>query len=60
MTYQVNVDVVKTATRNPEGLQWCSNLLLDLGCLAQDADSGPNTYLFVEAMPHKFGSYEPF
>ena len=47
------------ATRNPEGLQRCSDMLLDLGCLARDAGSGLNAHLFVEALPHKFGSYGP-
>ena len=56
--YQVNVDVIKTATRKPEGLQRCSDVLLDLGCLAWNAGPGPNTHLFVEAMPYKFGSNE--
>ena len=48
------MDVVETATRNPEGLQRCFDVLLDFGCLAWDAGSGPNSHLFVEAVPHKF------
>ena len=47
------------ATRNPEGLQRCSDVLLDLGYLARDAGSGPNPHLFVDAVLHKFGRYEP-
>ena len=51
MAYKVNVDVVETTTRNLEGLQRCSDMLLDLGCLARDAGSGQNPHMFVEAVP---------
>ena len=70
--YKVNVDVVQIATRNPEGLERCSDVLIDLGCLALDAGSGKtHTCLLrswhtnleamslLEVVPHKFGSYEP-
>ena len=44
---------VETATRIPKGLQRCSDVLLDLGCLTREAGSGPNPHLFVEPVPHK-------
>ena len=51
------MDVVKTASSNPEGLQRCSDVLLDPGFLTQDPGSDPNSNLFVEAVPHNFGGH---
>ena len=47
MAYEVNMNVVKAVKKNREELQWSSDMVLNLGCLAQKAGFRPNTHLFV-------------
>lgn len=57
-THQIHIDVVETAMRNLERLEWGPDVLLNLRGLTRDAGLSPDTHLLAEAVPDKLGSHE--